>query len=187
MSDFPLILVAALLLVTIAGGYLYIRRRRRRAKIAEILSGENVLAHWTYAPDDWKRAVEEEFTWAKSKDTIGHVYISPTTVYIKSDSGDRLIDLAGDGKVVTHASYRGTEGSPLKIRVRWKIIKRYQDKPDEVKYFKEDYRIPVPLRYSEEAQRVAAFFTARLQDNLAAYTNVVPEDEPISLFGKDSF
>ena len=106
---------------------------------------------------------------------------------MKSDSGDRLIELGGDGKVVTYAAYRGEEGSPLKLRVRWRIVRRYQDRGDEVKYFKEDHRIPVPLKYKEEAQRVADFFTAKLEANLNAYTAVVPDDEPISLFGKDSF
>jgi hypothetical protein len=45
----------------------------------------------------------------------------------------------------------------------------------------------VPIRNRDDAARVAAFFTAQLENNLAAYTAVVPDDEPISLFGKDSF
>jgi len=45
----------------------------------------------------------------------------------------------------------------------------------------------VPLREKDTAQKVVDFFTARLQNNLDAYTAVVPDDEPISLFGKDSF
>jgi len=64
----------------------------------------------------------------------------------KDDSQDRLIDLSNDGKVVTYASYRGADSSsPLKLRVRWRVVIRYEDRPDEVKYFKEDYRIPVPF------------------------------------------
>ena len=182
-----LIPFAALLAVAILGFYLYIKRRKRREKISEILSGSNLLAHWIYTPVEWQRAVEEEFTWARSKGDIGHVYISPAAIYVKSDSADRLIELSEDGKVVTHASYRGEEGSPLKLRVRWRIVKRYQDRSDEVKYYKEDYRIPVPLKHKEEAQRVADFFTAKLEANLNAYTAVVADDEPISLFGRDSF
>jgi len=182
-----LIPFAALLAVAILGFYLYIKRRKRREKISEMLCGTDLLAHWIYKPDEWQRAVEEEFTWAKSKGDEGHVYISPTGICVKSDSGDRLIELGGEGKVVTYAAYRGEEGSPLKLRVRWKIVKRYQDRSDEVKYFKEDYRIPVPLKHKEEAQRVADFFTAKLEANLNAYAAVVPDDEPISLFGKDSF
>jgi len=182
-----LIPFAVLLAVAILGFYLYIKRRKRREKISEILSGSNLLAHWIYTPVEWQRAVEEEFTWAKSKGDEGHVYISPNVIYVKSDSGDCLIELTGDGKVVTYAAYRGEEGSPLKLRVRWKIVKRYQDQHDEVKYYKEDYRIPVPVKYKEEARRVADFFTTKLEANLNAYTAVVPDDEPISLFGKDSF
>jgi len=182
-----LIPLAALVLAAVLGFYLYIKRKKRRARISEILSSTNLLAHWVYTPVEWQRAVEEEFTWAESKGDQGHVYISPTVIYVKSDSGDRLIELSGDGKVVTYAGYRGEEDSPLKLRVRWKIVRRYQDQHHEVKYYKEDYRIPVPLKYKEEARRVADFFTAKLEANLNAYTAVVPDDEPISLFGKDSF
>ncbi|MDQ2920194.1 MAG: hypothetical protein M3R52_01060 [Acidobacteriota bacterium] len=179
--------VALLLVVVILGFYLYLKRRKRRERIAAILSGTNLLGHWTYTPNEWQRAVAEEFTWAKNKGDMGHVYITPSAIYVKSDSGDRLTELCGNGKVVTHASYRGAEGSALKIRVRWKVVTRYQDRADEVKYFKEDHRIPVPLKYAGEARRVADYFTARLEANLEAYTAVVSDDEPISLFGKDSF
>jgi hypothetical protein len=187
MSGSLLILLIALLVVALPGCcYLYFRRQRRQ-KISEILSDTNLLAHWTYTPAEWEKAVADEFTWAKSKGAIGDVYISPTAIYVKSDSRDRLIFLSENGKVVTNASYRGTEGSPLKFRVRWKIVRRDQHGREEVKYFKEDYRIPVPLRLKDEAQQVVDFFTARLQSNLEAYTAVVPDDEPISLFGKDTY
>jgi len=177
-----------LLLVVIAlGCYLFIKRRQRLQAISTILSDPNLLAQWTYTPAEWQRAVADEFTWAKSTGDTGRVYISPTAFYVKSDSGDRLTELGGDGKVVTHASYRGAEDSPLKLRVPWKVVRRSDDGPDEVKYFKEDYRIPVPLRHEVEARRVADFFTAQLEANLNAYTAVVPDDEPISLFGKDTF
>ena len=64
-----LIAFAALLAVGILGFYLYINRRKRRERISEILSGTNLLAHWTYTPVEWQRAVEEEFTWRKAKAT----------------------------------------------------------------------------------------------------------------------
>lgn len=64
---------------------------------------------------------------------------------------------------------------------------RHPDRADEVKYYREDYRIPVPPRWREEAPRVADFFTARLENNLEAYAEVVSDDEPLSIFGKDSF
>src|SRR5437867_10779409 len=102
-----LIPLAILLAVAVLGFYLYIKKKKRRERISEILSGTNVLAHWIYTPVEWQRAVEEEFTWAKSQGDEGHVYISPTVIYVKSDSGDRLIELSGDGKVVTYAGYRG--------------------------------------------------------------------------------
>ena len=77
--------------------------------------------------------------------------------------------------------------SPLKLRLRWKVVRQDTDGRSEVKYYKEDLRIPVPLAHYEEAKRVADFFTARIENNLEAYTALVPDDEPISLFGKDSF
>jgi hypothetical protein len=186
MSLLLLSLAIFLLGVAIVVGYLFKRRGERRLKIIEITEGPDLLAHWTYSPSEWE-TVGEEFSWAKTKGTGGDVYITPTAIYMKSGSKDRLIDLVNDGKVVTHASHRGTEESPLKIRVRWKIIRRSDDRPDEIKYYKEDYRIPVPLKNVAEAQHVAQFFTERLEANLDAYTAVVPDDEPISLFGKDSF
>jgi len=179
-------LAITLLAVAVVVAILFRKRRERRQKIVEITCGVDLLAQWTYTPDEWA-AVAEEFSWGQSHREPGEVYISATAIYFKSGSNERLIDLAADGKVVTYAAHRATEGSPLKIRVRWKVIRRYEDRPDEIKYFKEDYRIPVPLRNAADAQRVAEFFTARLEANLEAYTDLVPDDDPISLFGKDSF
>ena len=185
---FQLLIAAVVLLVVAAAGlYIYFCRQRRRELIARLTDGVDLLAHWTYTPPEWRRAVEEEFTWASSKDNAGQVYISPTALYVKADCRDHLIDLANHGKVVTHASYRGTDDSPLKLRVRWKVVTRDRNGYEEVKYHKEDYRIPVPPAAKAAAQQVADFFTAQLENNLAAYTALVPEDEPISLFGKDSF
>ena len=185
---FVYLLIFVLVLLGGALVFLYLGRRKRKARIAEMLSGSELLAAWTYDPDEWRRAVEEESTWIRNKNGVGQCYISPSGIYIKNDSQDRLIDLSNDGKVVTYASYRGADGSsPLKLRVRWRVVTRYEDRPDEVKYFKKDYRIPVPIRNRDDAARVADFFTAKLENNLAAYTAVVPDDEPISLFGKDSF
>jgi hypothetical protein len=183
------LLISSLILIAaaVAFGYILVKRRERREKIAEILSGSNLLADWAYTPDEWRRAAEEEFTWVRDRDSGGHVYLSPTMIYIKNDSEDRLIDLDAGGKVVTHASYRASEMSPLKLRVRWKVVTEHRGGSNEVKYYKEDYRIPVPLRYQEEARRVADFFTARLENNLEAYADVVSDDEPLSLFGKDDF
>ena len=154
--------------------------------IAGILEDPNPLAVWTYTPEEWRRAVEDEFSWARSDGSSAQIRICETGIYLKTDSQSHLIELASGPKVVTFAGYRGTEGSPLRLRVRWKIV-RHRRGGDEVKYYKEDYRIPVPLREKDAAQKVVDFFTARLQNNLDAYTAVVPDDEPISLFGKDSF
>jgi hypothetical protein len=168
------------------GAYVYCRREKRKRRIALLTDGVDLLAHWTYSPVEWRRAVEEEFSWASSKDHVGQVYISPASVYVKADR-DHLIDLSENGKVVTHASYRGEADSPLKLRVRWRIVTYNPDGPDQIKYYKEDYRIPVPPSAKEAARKVADFFTTQLENNLEAYTAVVSDDESISLFGKDSF
>ncbi len=182
-----LVAIIVVILVVGAGCYFYYRHRVRTSAINYLLNDPNLLAHWTYAPHEWRQAVEEEFTWSSSKDSSGEIYISPTRVYVKSHSRDRLIDLAGGGKVVTHASFSGIEGIPLKLRVRWKVVRRDPDRGTEVKYYKEDYRFPVPASAKEAAAKVANYFNARLENNLEAYTAVVPEDQPISLFGKDEF
>jgi len=185
MSAWLIIVVVALVAIAIVAAVIIRKRGERKQKILEITCGVDLLAHWTYSFAEWK-AVAEEFSWGQTGGA-GEVYISATAIYLKSGSQERLIDLASDGKVVTYAAHRGAEGSPLKIRVRWKVVKRYEDRPDEIDYFKEDYRVPVPAGKTAEAQSVAEFFTARLEENLAAYTDLVPDDEPISLFGKDSF
>jgi hypothetical protein len=187
MSGFLLITLLVLLAAAAAALYIYFRRQKRNELVALLTDGVDVLAHWTYTPAEWRKAVEEEFTWASGKDNAGEVYVSPTAIFIRTDSHDHLIDLADKGKVVTHASYRGTDDSSLKLRVRWKVITTNRSGAEHVEYHKEDYRIPVPPGAKEAAQRVADFFTAQLENDLDAYTALVGEDEPISLFGKDSF
>jgi hypothetical protein len=182
-----IITIAVLILLAGAGAYFYYKRRVRAEAIDYLLNDPNLLAHWTYSREEWQRAVEEEFTWASTGASSGEVYISPTNIYVRSGSSDRLIDLAGDERVVTHASFTGTEGSPLKLRVRWKVVSYHPDHGREVKYYKEDYRIPVPSSAKELATKVATFFTQRLENNLENYTRVIPDDQPISLFGKDGY
>src|SRR5215204_3195133 len=99
-----LILLAVL---SVAGQLFYLRARYRAKKIADLTSATNILASWPYTADQWRQASEEEFTWARGRGGAGRVYISPDTVYVKGDARERLIDLAGDGRVVTHASYGG--------------------------------------------------------------------------------
>jgi len=181
--------IAIVVLLAVVGGlgFFYYRRRVRAKEIAAVLNDPNPLAVWTYTPEEWRRAVEDEFSWARGDGSSAQIRICETGIYLKTDSQSHLIELANGPKVVTFAGYRGTEGSPLKLRVRWKVVRHNRRGGEEVKYYKEDYRIPVPLREKDTAQKVVDFFTARLQNNLDAYTAVVPDDEPISLFGKDSF
>src|SRR5215203_6351227 len=107
MSQSFLIAALLLLVVLAGGGYLFYKRRKRSRAVAEILSGGNLIGKWTYTAAEWQRAVEDEFIWAKASDGGGEIFITPSAIYIRSASSDHLIELNG-GKVVTHASYRGT-------------------------------------------------------------------------------
>ncbi|HKQ50963.1 MAG TPA: hypothetical protein VJT74_01250 [Pyrinomonadaceae bacterium] len=180
-------ILAVLLAAIVVWRHVESRRRARMEDIAGMISGRNLLAQWPYTPEEWRQAAEDEFDWVRNRDGKGHVYVSPGAIYILGESDEHYIDLTADGRVVTHASCRPSHMSPLKLRLRWKVVRRDDEGRSEVKYYKEDLRIPVPLAYHAEAQRVADFFTAQIENNLEAYTALVPDDEPISLFGKDSF
>lgn len=187
MTQLYFIAIGLLLVIVAGAAYWYFRRRQQAHAAAEILNDPNPIATWTYTPQEWQQAVSDEFSWAKSDGGSAQIRICQVGFYVWSDSQSHVYELETGGKVVTFAGYLGSEGSPLKLRVRWKRVTRYEDRPDEVKYFKEDYRIPVPLREKDAALKVVEFFQGRLENNLNAYTAVVPDDEPISLFGKDSF
>ena len=44
----------------------------------------------------------------------------------------------------------------------------------------------MPLKQKDEARRVADFFTAQIEDNPKAYADLAADDEPLSIFGRDS-
>ena len=182
-----LIVILVGLALAAGGGYLLFRRWSKSQAAAEILNDPNPLATWTYTPAEWQQAVNDEFSWAKADGNSAQIRICLSGFYIWTDSQSRVYDLESGSKVVTFAGYSGIEGSPLKLRVRWKVVTHDMDGNERTTYHKEDYRIPVPLREKDAAQRVVEFFKTRLENNLSAYTAVVPDDEPISLFGKDSF
>lgn len=167
-----------------AAGYWFFRRWRRNRWLDEALTSP-LIASWTYSPAEWSQAVADEFSWGREGDSA-QIYFYSSLVYIQTESGKQFFPLGRDDRVVTFAGYAGIEGSPLKLRVRWKTVDEFNN-VDETKYHKEDYRIPVPLRVKDEALKVVEFFTANLENNLAAYTAVVPDDQPLSLLGKDSF
>jgi hypothetical protein len=180
------LLIAFVIFGTAFWVYTYFGRRARRRRASEIIADPNLLAHFVYAPDEWRRAVEDEFTWVRNKESPGHVYITPTALCVKNDFQERVVELSGKGKAVTNASYRGAEGSLLKLRARCRVLEQHDNRPDEVKYSKEDYCIPVPLKQKDEARRVADFFTTQIENNPKAYADLVAEDEPLSIFGRDT-
>lgn len=186
MSETLTFTIAILLIAGSVWLYFNVQRYRRGKVINEIASGMNLLGKWTYTTNEWRKAVEEEFDWASSNDSPGQVFISPTSIYVRTNAHEHLIDLAENDKVVTHASYRGTDDSPLKLRVRWKVVD-YDSDNRHTRYYKEDYRIPVPSEAKDAARNVVDFFSKQMESNPDAYARVVSDDEPISLFGNDSY
>lgn len=136
---------------------------------------------------EWQQAVRDEFTWGKSDGGSAQIRICQSGFYVWSDSHSRVYELEAGGKFVTFAGYLGVEGNPLKLRVRWRTITHDRNGNEEIHYYKEDYRIPVPVREKEAAMKIVDFFTTRLDNHLDWYTALLPDDEPISLFGKDGF
>jgi hypothetical protein len=182
----PVLFFGAVVLVVIL--VVIFKRRKRDKKIASILAGENVLARWPYAPDEWQKAAGEEFDWVKHRELPGQAFFTPTALYITNGSEQFFRDLSELGKKVTHCSYRGTPGAVLKMRVRWKVrTSSATDYSDKTHYYKEDYRVPVPHGHEEQARRVVEHFAAQIEADAAAIQDVMPEDSPISLFGKDEF
>jgi hypothetical protein len=179
--------IIAMVALTAGGAYLYYRRARRRKVINDILFDVNPLAVWTYSPEEWRRAVQEELLWGHADDGPVQVRISRFGVYFKTRSREHLVALADGTKIVTFAGYGGAEGNPLKLRTRWRVITHDRYGNEQIHYYKEDYRIPVPLREQAAAQNVVNYFTKWLEDNPRFYTQMLPDDEPISLFAKDSF
>lgn len=182
-----LIAIVIVLALTAGGAYWYFRRRRQARAAADILNDPNPLATWTYRPHEWQQAVSDEFSWASSDGGSAQIRICQSGFYVWSDSHSRVYELETGGKFVTFAGYLGVEGNPLKLRVRWRKITHDRDGNEEIHYHKEDYRIPVPVREKEAALKVVDFFKTRLEKDLDWYTALLPDDEPISLFGKDSF
>jgi len=182
-----LIAIVIVLALAAGAGYWYFRRRQQAQAAANILNDPNPIATWTYTPQEWQEAVADEFSWARPDGGAAQIRICQSGIYVWSDSHSRVYELETGGKVVTFAGYLGNQASPLKLRVRWRVVSYDEYNNQQIKYHKEDYRIPVPLREKDAAFRVVEVFTARLENNLNTYTSVVPEDEPISLFGKDSF
>lgn len=181
--------VAVIIVLALAagGGYWYLRRRRLANAAAEILNDPNPLAAWTYTPAEWQQAVADEFSWATADGNSAQIRICQSGIYVWSDAHSHVYDLETGDKFVTFAGYLGVEGNPLKLRVRWREIRRNRHGDEEIHYYKEDHRIPVPMREKEAAMKVVDFFKTRLENHLDWYTALLPDDEPISLFGKDSF
>ena len=187
MFDFFIVPIVALIIAGLAGaGYLIYRRRRQRKAIDDILFDVNPLAEWNYSPEEWRTAVDE-LSWGSANDGATQIRICRTGIYFKNSKREHLLPLNnGTRVVVTFAGYLGGE-APLKLRTRWRVVNTDQYGREEIKYHKEDFRVPVPPREKDSAENVVRYFTKWIEDNMNLYTKMVPDDEPISLFGKDSF
>lgn len=186
MFDFLMIPLLAIVVAALVGaGYLIYRRQRQRKEIDDILFDVNPLAEWTYSPEEWRTAVDE-LSWGSANDGATQIRISRSGIYFKNPRREHLIPLNNGTRIVTFAGYLGGD-TPLKLRTRWRVVTEDQYGREEIKYHKEDFRIPVPPREKEAAENVVSYFTKWIEDNMRFYTKMVPDDEPISLFGKDSF
>jgi hypothetical protein len=189
MDVFLIVLMGAIFALAAGGVYLYYHRGQRRKVIDDIVADVNPLAVWTYSPEEWRRAVQDELSWGNADDGPVQVRISRLGIYFKGRAHEHLLSLLDGDRVVTFAAYGGAEGNPLKLRTRWRVISHDPDEfgREKIQYYKEDYRIPVPFREHAAATNVVNYFTKWLEDNPDFYTQMLPDDEPISLFGKDSF
>jgi preprotein translocase subunit YajC len=186
---FDLIIAAGLfvvVLLAVGGFYLYQRRQRQRKAIDDILFDVTPLAVWTYQAEEWRQAVTDELSWGRVDDGPTDIRICRSGVYFKNQAREHLMPLADGTRIVTFAGYLG-EGIPLKLRTRWRVITQDQNGNEEIHYHKEDFRIPVPVREKDAALNVVSYFTNWLDDHEQFYAMMVPDDEPISVFGKDSF
>ena len=185
MSIYILIGIAAA--VVVLAGLFFLTRVWNSQLAKKIARDPHPLAVWTYTPEEWQQAVADEFTWARARGNSATIKICQLGFLVDDGSRARLYDLETSTRLVTFAGYVPIEGGLLKLRVRQKIELGNQNDPNETKYYKDDYRIPVPLREQEEAQKVVDFFMSKMQNNLDAYTDLIADNESISLFGNDSF
>jgi len=130
--------------------------------------------------------VADEFSWGRSRGNAAQIKICQLGFLVDDGSHARMFDLETSTRLVTFAGYVPIEGGLLKLRVRQKLsIDRFH--PNDNQYYKDDYRIPVPLREREQAQKVVDFFMTKLQSHLDEYSQLMADGESISLFGNDSF
>ncbi len=179
--------IFVVIFLAVGGFYLYQRRQRQRKAIDDILFDVTPLAVWTYSPEEWRQAVDDELSWGRVDDGPTDIRICRSSVYFKNQAREHLLPLADGTRIVTFAGYLGGEGTPLKLRTRWRVITQDQNGNEQIHYHKEDFRIPVPVREKDAALKVVDYFTKWLDDHMQFYTKMVPEDDPISVFGKDSF
>jgi len=181
------LIIIAIVLVLAVGVFFLVRLLR--AEVAEdIRNDPNPLAVWTYAPAEWQQAVADEFNWGRARGNSAQIKICQLGYLVDDGSHARLFELETSTRVVTFAGYIPIEGGLLKLRVRQRIgINDKHHYRNDVKYYKDDYCIPVPLREREQAQKVVDFFMTKLQHNLEKYSQLLADDQSLSLFGNDSF
>ena len=186
---FDLLLAAILLLILLAAGgiYLYQRRQRQRKAIDDILFDVSPLAVWTYSTEEWRQAVSDQLSWGRVDDGPTDIRICRSGIYFKNRLREHLMPLADGLRIVTFAGYAGGEGMPLKLRTRWTVTTEDQNGNRKIHYHKEDFRIPVPMREKDAAINVVIYFTRWLEDHERFYAELIPEDDPISITGNDSF
>jgi len=187
MAIYSYIFIGIAAAVAVVAGLFFATRFLNRQVANDIVKDPHPLAMWTYTPEEWQQAVADEFTWGHARGNSAIIKICQLGFVIDDGSRARLYDLETSTRRVTFAGYVPIDGGLLKLRVRQKIELGNKYDQNETKYYKDDYRIPVPLREQQEAQKVVDFFMTKMQNNLQAYTDLISDNESISLFGNDSF
>ena len=182
---FTLLLYPTLFIIFVGGSLIWALYQRKNG-MRDILLGKDVLARWTYSPEEWRTLAAGEFEWVRHVETPGQIYISPYAILIYNGRDRFFADLQSNGALVTKAVVRGTNPPVFKLRTRWKQTV-YSNSGKKVNYFSNDFHVPVPSGREEEAARLVEYFDAQAEKNADAIQDVMPEEGGLSILGKEPF
>jgi hypothetical protein len=79
ISSGGVLIVVTCILLAITGVIIAIIYSIRAEKLGRILRGDNLLVHWTYAPDEWQQYAEEEYTRQRASNKTLFIIITIVT------------------------------------------------------------------------------------------------------------
>ena len=144
------------------------RRRERRETIASIREGENILAKWSYSPEEWKKYAEDESSgWIQNKDIPGEAFITRTNVYVTNGNDEYFFEFEKERKLLTRCSYLN---SFIKLRIEWlttstRRIGTYGASYDTYNHHHEDFRLFVPVGNEEKVSKLMTEFNNQIHEN----------------------